>query len=446
MMKLKKNLLTLLILLAVGYGISSNPVRGQNLNIDPPVTTIMFPNGNTYTNAMLEANPAGWLGGVASDIVLLVTGLPATGLGRASLTDDVSTAYTTDQATFAVFSKSGQTAMDIADATCDGCGYKNYDVVRSVGVALVGNEVLNTTNYAAYMRNQEATGILGLSKNAVNYQGFMLCEVNGAACWNVNTIMMDSDIYAASGGTDISMAAFEADFIITSDLTAVFGLYLVGNSIEQPIVANAVSVNPLGDPFGSDSNPIHWIASFLSGDGAAQYGLVLGATARSGLGIPSQQVRMNYFEDDGTGRVATLQVSGTAPAALNLGSSSGAIGFSVQGDIYQLQEPVAHYMGLSSIAALIADTDDNLFIAPGAWTAIALGNGSVELAILSPTSFSNDMRPRTSLVSELPTCNVARLGSIRVVTNASSPTYNSVVTGGGLITVPVHCDSSSWRS
>lgn len=54
------------------FGIVSTSVA--QIVINPPVSNITI-NGHTYTNAMLQSNPAGWLGGIANDIAIVTAGV-----------------------------------------------------------------------------------------------------------------------------------------------------------------------------------------------------------------------------------------------------------------------------------------------------------------------------------------------------------------------------------
>jgi len=49
-------------------------------------------------------------------------------------------------------------------------------------------------------------------------------------------------------------------------------------------------------------------------------------------------------------------------------------------------------------------------------------------------------------VASLPTCNTKLKGGMAYVTDAAAPTYNSVLTGGGSIAVPVFCSGVGWSS
>jgi hypothetical protein len=48
--------------------------------------------------------------------------------------------------------------------------------------------------------------------------------------------------------------------------------------------------------------------------------------------------------------------------------------------------------------------------------------------------------------ASLPTCNAGAAGLSAVVTDATVPTYNATLTGGGAVTVPVFCNGTNWTT
>lgn len=50
------------------------------------------------------------------------------------------------------------------------------------------------------------------------------------------------------------------------------------------------------------------------------------------------------------------------------------------------------------------------------------------------------------IVSALPSCTTALKGAQRVVSDASSPTYNATVTGSSTTIVNVYCNGTNWLS
>jgi hypothetical protein len=49
-------------------------------------------------------------------------------------------------------------------------------------------------------------------------------------------------------------------------------------------------------------------------------------------------------------------------------------------------------------------------------------------------------------VASLPTCNSSSKGMLYAVSDATSPTYNGTLTGGGAVSVPVYCNGTAWTS
>ncbi|GAC1425627.1 MAG: hypothetical protein NVSMB6_26270 [Burkholderiaceae bacterium] len=49
-------------------------------------------------------------------------------------------------------------------------------------------------------------------------------------------------------------------------------------------------------------------------------------------------------------------------------------------------------------------------------------------------------------VATLPTCNAANNNAMAAVSDATTPTYNGALTGGGAVKVPVYCNGTAWTS
>ena len=48
------------------------------------------------------------------------------------------------------------------------------------------------------------------------------------------------------------------------------------------------------------------------------------------------------------------------------------------------------------------------------------------------------------LTANLPTCSAALKGASSAVTDATSPTFNATLTGGGAVFTPVICNGTNW--
>lgn len=76
----------------------------------------------------------------------------------------------------------------------------------------------------------------------------------------------------------------------------------------------------------------------------------------------------------------------------------------------------------------------------------------VGLVVTSPMTLTSSLKPQvgvllpTSTVATLPTCNAGLKGTLRAVTDATTPTYNGALTGGGAVVVPVLCNGTAWTS
>ena len=49
-------------------------------------------------------------------------------------------------------------------------------------------------------------------------------------------------------------------------------------------------------------------------------------------------------------------------------------------------------------------------------------------------------------VATLPACSGANGNGLAIVSDATSPTYNAALTGGGTVRVPVFCNGTSWSA
>jgi hypothetical protein len=54
--------------------------------------------------------------------------------------------------------------------------------------------------------------------------------------------------------------------------------------------------------------------------------------------------------------------------------------------------------------------------------------------------------PPSSTIANLPACNAAASGQMRMVSDATAPTYNGALTGGGAVVTMVLCNGTAWLS
>jgi len=77
--------------------------------------------------------------------------------------------------------------------------------------------------------------------------------------------------------------------------------------------------------------------------------------------------------------------------------------------------------------------DSNLSMTIGA-------SGTGVVSIVSP------LQLKSYTVATLPTCNTNNANSFLAVSDATSPTYNAAITGGGSVVIPVFCNGSTWTA
>ncbi|WP_144029915.1 MULTISPECIES: hypothetical protein [Burkholderia] len=59
---------------------------------------------------------------------------------------------------------------------------------------------------------------------------------------------------------------------------------------------------------------------------------------------------------------------------------------------------------------------------------------------------SNTIQLPVTTVATLPTCGASQRGLMYAVSDATAPTYNGNLTGGGSVSIPVYCNGSSWTA
>lgn len=163
-----------------------------------------------------------------------------------------------------------------------------------------GDAVLGQrTGVASYYRNRAAA--VGINGGAVGMFASGTCEAPGSACWGWNSLLQDAATRAVGTTVGKFLIGAEFDSNVMNPGTNVIGVSVGGNSLAQPTNANGFIVNSLG-------NGNRWTGGFITIDGAAQFGLLIGASLATGVNVPSQYAAFGYRDSAGTKQTATLQV------------------------------------------------------------------------------------------------------------------------------------------
>lgn len=103
----------------------------------------------------------------------------------------------------------------------------------------------------------------------------------------------------------------------------------------------------------------------------------------------------------------------------------------------------------------IANAVDHITVtgaATGGAPVLAAGGSDTNVPLIikaqgnSPVFMEAAMVLGNFTVSTLPACNAGTRYAIAAVSDATAPTYNSGLTGGGTVTIPVFCNGASWTA
>lgn len=131
----------------------------------------------------------------------------------------------------------------------------------------------------------------------------------------------------------------------------------------------------------------------------------------------------------------TLVVGNSYQPTLGFWSTSGASTKQVMGLVYDAASAL-------SSSGLVIQTlaDDGSFASNNG---VIWRDGSITIGGVNKAAVGS-VKVLGYAVASLPTCDATSIGSHLYVTDATAPTFNATVAGGGAVTVPVFCDGSNW--
>lgn len=136
--------------------------------------------------------------------------------------------------------------------------------------------------------------------------------------------------------------------------------------------------------------------------------------------------------------VIAQQVSPSIPLSVNLFDAEGGnnvfLGIGATTAVKWIQ---ASSTGTNQATVTLGDTHSS------STSIIQAASTSLTLAGSTLTLVGSFVLP-VSTVAALPTCNSGLSHSFRAVSDATLPTYNGTLTGGGAVIVPVFCNGSAW--
>jgi hypothetical protein len=303
-------------------------------------------------------------------------------------------------------------------------GDDTRDVVQSVAVVPSGTTLTGINAFAGYGLNSTVSGG-GNFANPVIFYGMNICTITNSQCWYGNALLSDSLVSATTTTTTgISLIGIELDYGITSPHTQISGFNAqLGSSVSQPATATAFEASP-----GTSGALAHWTTVLDCLDGATiNTGncVVVGAQATSGDNILSQNFVFNYFNGSGSELEYLLGVGGVQQFFIQNTAGSGTVKFTVDGSIFL---PQTGTLDINS-QQVVASTS----------SAVTLGTAGTSMTLAATV-----LKPPNYTVATLPSCASAGDGSVAFVRDATSPTYQGALTGGGTNRILVTCNGSAW--
>jgi len=169
--------------------------------------------------------------------------------------------------------------------------------------------------------------------------------------------------------------------------------------------------------------------------GSKGIGIDMGAmTPTTGFAVrlPNNAI-LGAYNAAGTSTLQVLKVNPSNIVEIAAGSTSS---FPMSANsALQVRGPISSVDGVS----LTSSTSDGATAKP-----LELLGSSVQ--VTAPLILAGSAKLAGLTVSSLPTCNTAAKGTMYYVTDATSPTYNGALTGGGAVAVPAFCNGSAWTA
>jgi hypothetical protein len=315
--------------------------------------------------------------------------------------------------------------------------------------------------------NQATPVIDGTSVSPMQGQGTVIKD---DFFWQMSTIVkfntyangvqvVNNTVSSGSGGasTTLDGAAFVFNY-------AAQGNYVAGNYIEMSgykygfifnagASYNSIIGNTLWDQTGSTTAGYHCNAASFDqviieaynnyGNTAAAIGnceafgnIVLSGVGQSYTSIPY----LGIFTLNATANATTVSAFSTSAQDINIACDVNHVGFDIhiQSNGYSLKGCGA----TNGFGALVAKGNGSTILGNDNGNYVTVNNGT--LVTLS-AGVGMQLAP-TVTVASLPTCNTAEKGTLLEVSDATAPTYNAALTGGGAVIVPVFCNGTSWVS
>lgn len=267
----------------------------------------------------------------------------------------------------------------------------------------------------------------------------------------VNSTINTQPASITNSGVALSAAPNVADTLFYNST------YTTNNHIAELIwFGNCLSHRFKNDAQGSAVTPLSVCGGQASG--------ITGITSNSGTGLWSHTGNMNVSGTfNATGTLGS-SANNAIPSATNSGVTIGGGSNWANAQFFDAaQTPnnrTAAFAWTGGALQLWFRSDTGTAIVP--WsvsggqgsgiTGIASNSGSGAWAHTGTMSVSGALTASSGVVlpittvAALPTCVAGLSGTMRAVSDATTPAYNATLTGGGAVAVPVYCNGTAWTS
>ncbi|MFD1104059.1 hypothetical protein [Sphingobium olei] len=304
--------------------------------------------------------------------------------------------------------------------------YKFYGVIRSVLNLQPQRPVQHAAAIDAYIFNASPQGSAPTERNAVGLFVAGVNAVDRSATWAINTALNDAEVNGSARLRGRKLIGWEADFDI-SGASTVEGMAMLIQGAGQPANANAFQI---GRAAGAKAK---WTNGYIVNDGAASYGLQIGANGEAGANVPGIPNMFSYRDKGATRQQMKLSA---VNGAFDIGSTEYA-------------DQVSLFTGNNNVGMIASggSANVNLKLSPKGAGSIRLSNSS-DVDVLSvqadrvrlgaPAMLSN------YAVRQLPKCDRGMHGAMAAAVDLKTVSYNAAPSGGGSFSAPVFCNGASW--
>jgi len=311
----------------------------------------------------------------------------------------------------------------LVDNTTYGCYWEKANNFFVNDFDIEGNGTTGTAASGGCYINGDATSVPSAGFNglgAVFDHGWFEGNAGGQSLW------------LNGGRNSVSGTLFVANPNTTTDLYITDGNYYLQDST---FVNNKPGKN------------------ITEGAGVTTGNYIIGTSYRANTYDPAKTMIFsgnNALMNQAISSYRTIQ-SGSEGASLGTFIATGSTGGAVS------IKPQASFTSYNFNLPTSAGTSGQLLTSAGggasAMTWTSTGTSGAVLPFLDGANtwsaiqtFDAAIKLKSYTVATLPTCNAGAEGNVAYVTDATTPTYNAALVGGGAVKVPVFCDGSAWTS